>query len=123
MHYHFRFARCAGGEEHERRVISARGIIAAFEFAGIERILRIEVVPAVFASADEQLHFNARTRFGGFLGYVSRAAVCGADNGFYACCIEPVFEIVLLQKICRRYRYRAELMESDHCKPELAVAL
>ena len=116
-----RIARCARGEEHQHRVVAARGIFRSFEFTAEQFIFGVEIVPAVAVAADKYLADKRRTVLLCRVYLRRDVAVRRADNGAYARRVESVIKVMLLQLTCCGNRNRTEFMKRDNGKPELVV--
>ena len=118
---HLRVAGRSGGEEHERRFISAGSVLRPAIAAGEQRIFRVQVVPALPGAVDHDQSLDRRAFRGSTLGDLGCVAVRRADQRLHAGGVEPVFKIMLLQLVGRRDGDGAELVQGYHGKPELVM--
>ena len=88
-----------------------------------ESVFLVEVVPSFPCIAYYNLVSDPFGVPAGDIDLICRVAVGGTYYRAYLSDIEAVLEIVSLKLICCRYRNRAELIESQHCKPILIVTL
>ena len=117
---HLRVARGAAGEEEDRRIVAARGILAALEDVGERRVFGVEAAPALAAAVDEQADGGEAL---GHLRFRGGLAVRGADDRLYVAGGEAVGEVVGRELAGRGDDDGADLVAGEDRRPELVVAL
>ena len=123
MKRHLGIARGTGGKEHQHGVAAAGRILGAHEATAEQRILGVEVVPALTLSADKDL---CQLHSAGILCQLHLScgiSVGGTKDGADARRLEAIGKIVLNELIGSRNSYCAELVKSQHSEPELIVTL
>ena len=81
----------------------------------------VETLRNVWTDADQCL--DSRTLWHGLADLFYHIVVSTADDGFHACCIVTVDDVVLGKHMCGRDGYGAQLVETEHGKPPLVMAL
>ena len=121
--HHLGISRGSGREEHQSRLIAARSLRSASEGALEHRIFLVEIPPAFTRAVDYHLELERRTVRLDLVHDLGAVAVSGTDDCLDTRCIEAVLEIMLAKLISCRDCHGADLVQCNHCRPELPVAL
>ena len=121
VHSHLRVAGSAGRE------IDYHGLIIfcvnSFEMRISFFHVGHEVVPAVTLAVDDNSRLYRGTLRQSLIDLLGNVAVARANNRLYCSSVRSVDDIMLLKHECCGDNYRAELVQSENCEPELIVAL
>ena len=115
-----RISGSSGCEEHEHKIVAAGRIRRALVVRAEKTVFVVKASPSLATCADKQKIFHFAVSLAG--GLDLRCRVGSAYNCFNARGIETVFKIVLLKLTDRGNRYRSQLIQSQHRKPELVCA-
>ena len=113
----------AGGEEHQHWIVAAGGILGTGKVTGEQRVLLVKAAPAFPAAVYDDLMLQHRALGCGGIHLVCHIAVGGAEDGLHVAGLEAVCKVLFQQLVGGRDRHSAQLMQTQHRKPILIVAL
>ena len=113
----------AGGEEHQHGIITAGRILFAGKVAGEHGVFFVKVVPAFPAAVHQDLMGQHGAVLSRCIHRIGHVTVGGTKDRLHVTGSKPVGKVLLQQLIGSGDHHRTQLVQTQHRKPVLVVAL